>query len=78
VGPCPRWRRRVRLVVHLTGSFHQGFSARMQARGGGTPRAVHRRPAALPPTEAGEYGVQWCAAEGRARVGLLVPEPPRR
>jgi hypothetical protein len=40
MGPCPGRHRRVRLVVHLTGSFHQGFSARMQARGGGTPRAV--------------------------------------
>jgi hypothetical protein len=26
--------------MHLTGSFHQGFSARMQARGGSTPRAA--------------------------------------
>jgi len=40
LGPCLRRRRRVRLVLHLTGSFHQGFSARMRARGGSTPRAI--------------------------------------
>ena len=81
VGSCLRRRRRVRLVVHLTGSFHQGFSARMQARGGGTPRAAQRvgRPD-------GGSGLRrdasrwplWAPTQGEHKLSLLAQARPGR